>query len=94
MNQEIIEQLKIIKPIIHREFLVNKIGIFGSYSRNEEHAESDIDIIVELEKPLGLRFITLLLFLEDRLKKKVDLVTMNALKPSFKNNIINDTIYI
>ncbi len=79
---------------LKNNFFVEKIGIFGSYSRNEEDPESDIDILVEFNGPIGWDFIELNDFLEKLLNKKVDLVSINALKPQFKMDILNEVIYV
>lgn len=55
--------------------------VFGSYARKEAIKESDIDILVELDysKHIGLEFVTMKFELEDKLQKKIDLVTSNAI---------------
>ncbi|HEX6982713.1 MAG TPA: nucleotidyltransferase family protein [Balneolaceae bacterium] len=60
-----------------REFGVAKLGLFGSYSKDEQTSDSDIDILVEFRegKKTYDNFIELAFFLEDILNKKVDLVT-------------------
>ena len=55
-------------------------GIFGSYSRGEQEESSDVDILVELEKPIGFKFFELWDELEELLGVKVDLLTVNAVK--------------
>ncbi|MEK6873344.1 MAG: nucleotidyltransferase family protein [Nanoarchaeota archaeon] len=81
---------------ILKENNVKRAGIFGSYSRGEQKKESDIDIVVEIkDKNMTLLgFIGLKFELEDILRKKVDLVEYVALKPSIKNNILNEEVRI
>jgi len=59
---------------------VQKAFVFGSYSRNEASADSDLDLLVELDysQHIGLGFIKMKLELEEKLHKKVDLVSSNA----------------
>ena len=59
---------------------VQKAFVFGSYSRNEASADSDLDLLVELDysQHIGLEFIKMKLELEEKLHKKVDLVSSNA----------------
>jgi len=59
---------------------VQKAFVFGSYSRNEASADSDLDLLVELDysQHIGLGFIEMKLELEEKLHKKVDLVSSNA----------------
>lgn len=94
MNQKIIDKLRRLKPELYEKFNVQEIALFGSFSRNNEKEYSDIDILVKLEKPLGLKFITLLNFLETHLKEKVDLVTDKAIRPQMKDSILKEAIYI
>ncbi len=66
-------------------------GVFGSFARGEEKPESDIDILVRFNKPIGLfDFIGLEQELSGNLKRKVDLVTENALSPYIKDSVMRD----
>ena len=95
MNQISIEnKLKNLKPFLSDRFSVEKIGYFGSYSRNEQTEKSDIDIIVEFRKPLGWDFFDLQEFLEKELKIKVDLVSMKALKEQLKESILKQVRFV
>lgn len=85
---EIIAKLTELKPILYKEYAVKEIGLFGSYSDNSNTEESDIDILIELEKPIGWKFFTLELFLENVFNKKIDLVTKSALKEQIKDQIL------
>jgi len=86
-------RLREYKPILKDRYSVKKIGIFGSYVRNEQKEDSDIDIIVEFSGPVGFQFIDLKLYLEEILNSKVDLVTPNALKPQIKEQILREVSY-
>lgn len=91
MNRTQVERmLKEKKQYLSERFYVSKIGIFGSYSRNEQTTESDIDILVEFSKPVGFEFLDLKEYLEELFNKRVDLVTINALKPIMKDEILNE----
>ncbi|HSW09779.1 MAG TPA: nucleotidyltransferase family protein [Bacillota bacterium] len=57
------------------EFGVRRIGLFGSYAKGYANETSDIDIVVEFERPIGLRFVELADYLEDLLGRKVDVLT-------------------
>lgn len=61
------------------------MAIFGSYSKDKQKLKSDVDIFVQLAKPLGLDFIELGYYLEDALGKKVDLITLDVLKRGKEN---------
>ena len=66
------------KPILAKEFQVKEINIFGSYVRGEETSDSDVDILVEFEKPIGLKIVDLKDYLEQILGIKVDVVSKKA----------------
>mgnify|MGYP001450157105 FL=1 len=92
---EIQEILRQKKPILRERFKVKEIGIFGSFVRGEEKDTSDLDILVELERPVGLiKFVGLQNYLSDELGENVDLVTKSALKPRIKKNILSEVVYI
>ncbi len=93
-KNEILEKLRELKPFLSKEFHVKNIGLFGSYSDNEQNNESDIDILVEFEKPIGWKFFRLEKYLEEIFNKKVDLVTKKALKKQLKDKIINQTLFL
>ena len=75
---------------------VKKAGIFGSYSRGEQKESSDIDIAVQIEdKNMSLLgFIGLIRLLEQALKRKVDLVEYDVIKPRIKKRVLNEEIRI
>ena len=74
---------------------VKSIGIFGSYLRKEQTQTSDIDVLVEFEKPIGLvEFVGLKNHLSDLLEMKVDLVMKKALKPGIGRRILSEVVYV
>lgn len=80
---------------LNRKYKVNKIGIFGSVASGNNSEESDVDILVELTEPIGMfKFIELENYLSEILEKKVDLATSKALKPTIKDDIIHQLIYV
>lgn len=93
-KDEILSKLNELKPFLYKDYAVKNIGIFGSYANNSNTEESDIDILIELEKPIGWKFFTLELYLENIFKKKIDLVTKNALKEQIKDDILKQAQFI
>lgn len=93
-KNEIISKLKELKPKLYTDYSVKEIGLFGSYLDNTYSEGSDIDILVELDKPIGWRFFSLELYLESVFEKKIDLITKNALKYQIKDNILSQVYYI
>ena len=87
-------KLKELKPVLAQKYFVNKIGYFGSYSTGSQTENSDIDILVEFSRPLGWEFFDLNDLLEKELERKVDLVSIKALKPQLKHKILNEVKYV
>jgi predicted nucleotidyltransferase len=92
-KNDIIIKLRELKPTLYSDFSVKEIGIFGSFSEETQTEDSDIDILVELEKPIGWKYFTLETFLENIFKRKIDLVTKNALKEQIRDNILKQVSY-
>jgi len=93
-REDILSKLNELKPWLHQEYSVREIGLFGSYADNTQTDESDIDILVELEKPIGWRFFTLELYLEEVFNRKIDLITKKALKEQIRDKILNNVKYV
>lgn len=91
----ILNRIRNSKSEIVKEFHVKEIGVFGSYIRGEEKADSDIDILVEFEKPIDLfRFLDLEERLSELSGRKVDLVSKKALKPHIGKVILEEVQYL
>ena len=87
-------ELKALKPILYRDFSVTKIGVFGSFSDNTYTEDSDIDLLVEFEKPIGWNFFSLEIYLEQLFGRKIDLVTKQDLKEQIKDSILRNVKYL
>lgn len=72
MKKNIMEIKRKVVPIL-RHYGIQKAGIFGSYARGEAKKNSDIDILIQPPRGMGLEFIGVKLELEKKLNKKVDL---------------------
>lgn len=85
---------KQILPIFKKE-KIKKAGIFGSYSRNEQSKSSDIDILIQAPASLSLiDLVRIKIKLEEKLKKSVDLVEYQTIKPQLKKQILSEEIRI
>jgi len=93
-KQEILKRLEENERQI-RGYGIKRIGLFGSYVRNEQNKESDIDVLVEFEeeKVTFDNYMHLKFFLEDLLGHKVDLVIRDDLKPQLKPYILKEVEY-
>ncbi|HMQ78674.1 MAG TPA: nucleotidyltransferase family protein [Ignavibacteria bacterium] len=95
MNKEkIISILKEHITILNDRYHLRRIGLFGSYAKESQTESSDIDLVVDFDKPIGLDFVELGDYLENLLNKKVDLITFEGLKNSNLNLKTNQIIYV
>jgi len=85
--------LKSHKNEIKAKYNVKKIGIFGSYAKGQQNEESDVDILVEFQKPSFDNFMELSFYLEDLFDKKVDLLTPNSLSPFMKTSVEKEVVW-
>jgi uncharacterized protein len=91
---EIKETLKSNKLRLTEKYGLSLMAIFGSYGRGQQTETSDIDILVDFQKPIGVEFIDLANELEKLLKAKVDLVSKNGIKPQYFKEIEQDLSYV
>jgi predicted nucleotidyltransferase len=82
------------KLILVKKYGIKDLAIFGSYARNEQHPESDIDILVDFKNSVGIEFIDLADELEQLLKLKVDLVSKKGLKKEYFISIMSELQYV
>ncbi len=79
-----------------RSLGVRRLGLFGSFVRNESHPDSDVDLLVEFEP--GLKdfdhFMDLCFFLEELLSRRVEVVTRESLSPHIGPHILNEVEYV
>lgn len=93
--KEIKEILKNQKPFLTEKYGVKEIGVFGSYVKGEQKAESDLDILVEFGRPVGFfEFLDLEEYLENTIGIKVEIVTPKALKPKIGEYILREVVTI
>jgi len=93
-KKEVLRALKEELPRLREKFNVKSIGLFGSWARNEQTKQSDVDVLVEFEKPIGFfKFVEIEDYLSERLGVKVDLVTPDALKPLIKPQVEKEAVY-
>lgn len=94
MTNLIQQHQKEIKKICQEEG-ISYLAIFGSHARGEATDNSDIDMLVEFSKPIGLlKHASVQLKLESLFQRKVDLITKKSLRPNFKKYIQDDIIQI
>lgn len=93
--QDCINKLSAFKQAFGKQFGISKLGIFGSVARQENTENSDIDIVVEIDRPTLQLMYELKEKLKELFKCDVDLVRFRpTLRPLFKSNILNDVVYV
>ncbi|MBC6452978.1 MAG: nucleotidyltransferase family protein, partial [Hormoscilla sp. SP5CHS1] len=91
---EIKESLSLYKSIALRKYQVTDLGIFGSYVRGEQNADSDVDVLIDyIEAPDLIELLELEDELSERLGVSVDVVTKNGLKPRLRERILSEVVY-
>ncbi len=97
-KEQVIELLRERQPYLTAEFGISRIGLFGSFVHGKPQAASDIDLVVEFARPIGLRFMDLAAYLEQVLGKKVDLLTPAGIAGIRSNriaqNILDSIVYV
>lgn len=88
------QSIEPIKAVLHDQYHVKSIGVFGSVARGDFGKTSDVDILVEFEQPVGLLFVKLASYLEGVLHERVDLVSRRALKERHWNEIKDEVKYV
>ncbi|MBI3583080.1 MAG: nucleotidyltransferase family protein [Nitrospinae bacterium] len=90
-----VEILKKSEDVIKQKYGIKKIGVFGSFARGEGKEDSDIDVLVEFESGRKTfdNYMELKFFLEDLYKRHIDLVTVDALRPQLKEDILKEVSY-
>jgi len=79
-KEKVIEILRRELPYLASHYGVKRIGLFGSFAEEIQKDDSDIDIVVEFEKPIGLKFVEFAEYLEKVLDKKTDILTPDGIK--------------
>lgn len=79
-REEVVALLRKNYPYLAAEYGVRRIGLFGSYAQGQPDEESDIDLVVEFERPIGFRWVELAEYLEHLLGRRVDLLTPTGIR--------------
>jgi uncharacterized protein len=90
----ILERLRQYLPELKRKYPISRMGVFGSYARGEATENSDIDVAVELNGPMGLNFVAMANEIEDLLGAKVDVVPKRSIKPAYLPFVEKDIRYV
>lgn len=85
-------------PYLAAEYGVKRIGLFGSYAKDVPTETSDIDLVLEFERPLGFKFVELSEYLERLLGQEVDILTPGGIQgirnPHIAQSIEENIVYV
>ncbi|MBL0052584.1 MAG: nucleotidyltransferase family protein [Bacteroidetes bacterium] len=93
-KDEILHILKSHKQRLKEKYGIINLAIFGSFSRGQQTENSDVDIMVDFDRPIGIEFIDLANEIEKLLKTKVDLVSRNGVRHQYFEQIEQDLSYV
>ncbi len=80
-------------PALRAQHPIRSIGVFGSWARGEQTPESDVDLLIEFDEPVGLfEFFAVQGELEDALGVEVDLTTPGGLRPRLVDHVMRDLL--
>jgi len=89
----VVQRIAGMRLELSERFTVKRIGVFGSFAKGDAGPESDVDIVVELTEPTFDHYMDLKFRLEDVLKRPVDLVMADTVKPRLKPIIDQEVVY-
>jgi predicted nucleotidyltransferase len=85
--EEILATLREQHTRLSQRYPIRRLALFGSWARGDAREDSDVDVMVEVDPSIGLRFVDLGEELEQALGRRVDLVSRRAIKPSLWKRI-------
>jgi hypothetical protein len=93
-TNDIINQIRGMQRELHEKYHLSRIGIFGSFSQGHQTEKSDLDLVVEFERPIGIMaFVHLKDQIREKLGIQVDLVTPEGLHPLVRDTVMREVIY-
>ncbi len=97
-RETIINRLRENHSFLRDEYGVKRIGLFGSFAKEAADENSDVDVVVEFERPIGFKFIELVDYLETLFEKEVDVLTPTGIQSirvsKVADNISQSIVYV
>jgi uncharacterized protein len=90
----IIGEIRSNENTLRKRYHIKSISVFGSFARGEENKDSDIDLLVEFDEPVGFTFFQAARYLEQITGRRVDLVTKDAIKPAIADSVMKELLHV
>ena len=91
-TQDVIDLLRAARPQLATEFGITRLALFGSYARGDQREDSDVDVLVEVDPSIGMRFVDLAERIEALLGVRSDVVSRRAIAPRHWARIEKDLV--
>lgn len=91
-RQDVLDVLQAARPQLASEFGITRLALFGSYARDEQRENSDVDVLVEVDPAIGMRFVDLAERIEALLGIPTDVVSRRAIAPRHWVHIERDLV--
>ena len=91
-TQDVLDLLRAARPQLATEFGITRLALFGSYARGDQREDSDVDVLVEVDPSIGMRFVDLAERIEALLGVPSDVVSRRAIAPRHWARIEKDLV--
>jgi len=89
-REAVLQRLRLALPHLRQRYGVVRLSLYGSFARGAAVKDSDVDLLVELSRPLGLEFVSLAQYLERKFGRKEDVVTLETFRRSLTSRRYRD----
>ena len=89
-REAVLQRLRLALPHLRQRYGVVRLSLYGSFARGAAVKDSDVDLLVELSRPLGLEFVSLAQYLERKFGRKEDVVTLETFRRSLTSPCYRD----
>lgn len=90
---ELLEKLRELKPWLAERGIIN-VRLFGSYARDDAGPDSDVDLLVDTSRPMGIEFLTTERLLGEQLNTPVEFCSWEVMKPYIRASVEKDLILV
>ena len=92
-RDELLTKLRELKPWLEEQGIVN-VRLFGSYARDEAGPDSDVDLLVDVARPMGLEFLTIERHTAERLGLPVEFCSLEVISPRIRGSVERDLVAV